>query len=609
MTNEQALAQLRAEAEAIARTGSAVPKPAVPPSQVQPPAMAQPVLNAQGMTVAQMVAAGNAPVPPPNTAPQNPYSPTATPDNPFIAHAPAGTYPTQPAPAPAPAPGATPAPAPTPAPNVPPAAAAPAPPPTITWRAGLTDPQKKSITDLLAAKPDPSKWTPTDLANWNYATGNMTPPNGTTPPIPGSASTGGSPSNPLVPPPVGEATGPTHELIPGDKIKWRDGINGDQQRTIRNLLIEKPNTDLWTPTDWKNWNYATNSQNPHNARFEPNQTNTAGEKQKATLIGPSGDRVEVEVGSVEAQNYMGRGYKLETGKPGERINPDWDFISQLHTIKAEIAKARIPTAEEEALQKKIDEIIVQQSNLSIGEELGVNKIKDQPIALDFLTGQEAALRRAAGITMGALTAQTLPLKQRLAFEQARRQAAFDTAEDSFKFAESEHNVLAPGTRKDDEPLTIAEAEKMGVPVGTTYGEIRGKKVPIKAGTGSGRADSSILSLAEQKAYGMPPGSTWGDAVKKGVVPSDSTSGNNSAESDADTFQKQARVIKVMVEGGKISWAEAYNYLHDNWGYSSDVIDASLDKGANYSKTGSTTNTGANYGKGAPAVISDELKNY
>ncbi len=62
----------------------------------------------------------------------------------------------------------------------------------IPFKAGMTDAQKQGITDLVTKK-DPSQWSATDKANWNYATNNAPLPTASAPYMGGvSASPAGS---------------------------------------------------------------------------------------------------------------------------------------------------------------------------------------------------------------------------------------------------------------------------------------------------------------------------------------------------------------------------------------------------------------------------------
>jgi hypothetical protein len=89
------------------------------------------------------------------------------------------------------------------------------------------------------------------------------------------------------------------------------------------------------------------------------------------------------------------------------------------------------TAPSEA-QSALDELLKTQANLETSKAMGLEKIEEQPIEMDFITGQQAALQRSAGIQQEALTNQMVPLKEKLALEQSRRQAALDVASKEFE---------------------------------------------------------------------------------------------------------------------------------------------------------------------------------
>lgn len=246
------------------------------------------------------------------------------------------------APAPAPAPTATPKPAPMPTPT--PAAPAPAPTPSpapsftppmapapassqVPFKTGLSTTQQQSITNLLAARPDSTKWSATDWANWNYATNNAKPPTPATPApaAPAPVAPAAPVADPNLPPPVGQTTAPA--------------------------------TDTGA--------------SPFDAQFQ-------------ALL----------------DNY---------NKTVQGLQPS----------------ATDPT------QTALNNLIAKEATLGASEQLGLNKIEDQPVAMPFITGQQAALQRSAAAQMGALSAQEVPLKTQLAQQQAQRQASLDVASKTF----------------------------------------------------------------------------------------------------------------------------------------------------------------------------------
>lgn len=86
----------------------------------------------------------------------------------------------------------------------------------------------------------------------------------------------------------------------------------------------------------------------------------------------------------------------------------------------QIADSLKQTPDEISYQDKLAALQAQQANLAASEQLGLNKIQDQAIAMPFITGQQAALQRSVAGQEQALQAQQVPLQTRLAQLQAER---------------------------------------------------------------------------------------------------------------------------------------------------------------------------------------------
>lgn len=97
--------------------------------------------------------------------------------------------------------------------------------------------------------------------------------------------------------------------------------------------------------------------------------------------------------------------------------------------------------QEDPSQPELDAIIAQQANLASSRDLGVADLRNQAIAMPFITGQTAALERSAAAKMGALESQSVPLKLKIAKDQAKRAAASDVAKAKYEF-ETEQEKLA-----------------------------------------------------------------------------------------------------------------------------------------------------------------------
>ena len=108
------------------------------------------------------------------------------------------------------------------------------------------------------------------------------------------------------------------------------------------------------------------------------------------------------------------------------------FLQQYQALidkyNAAVEAASQPGADEAATQQALNDIIAKQAALTASEQAGEAKVSNQPVEMGFVTGQNAALQRSLAAQMGTLSSQEVPLKDKLATEQAQRQAAMDVAE-------------------------------------------------------------------------------------------------------------------------------------------------------------------------------------
>ena len=95
---------------------------------------------------------------------------------------------------------------------------------------------------------------------------------------------------------------------------------------------------------------------------------------------------------------------------------------QLKAVQKSLEKAMKPGKEETAATKAL-------GDLDTSKTLGLNKIKSEPQAMPFITGQSRELERS-------VEDKAMPLKVQLAALQARRQASVDVARSKKGFLES-----------------------------------------------------------------------------------------------------------------------------------------------------------------------------
>lgn len=126
-----------------------------------------------------------------------------------------------------------------------------------------------------------------------------------------------------------------------------------------------------------------------------------------------------EFAAAQAGKPMPYGTKAaSTTSAGKSTN----FGKQLKSAQSAYEKTLKPTAEEDAATGTLN-------NLVASKELGLNKIKDEPIAMPFAVGQSASLERQT-------EAKAVPLKLQIATLQARRAASSNVAKSQIDYINS-----------------------------------------------------------------------------------------------------------------------------------------------------------------------------
>jgi len=111
-----------------------------------------------------------------------------------------------------------------------------------------------------------------------------------------------------------------------------------------------------------------------------------------------------------------------TGQPTGTPDYITDLEAQFRALQESFTKLLTPSEKVLSIQTQLENIIT-------SAELGIEQVREQPIATPFITGQSAAIQRQA-----ALSAR--PLQTQLAQLQAQRQSSIDVATTQLGFAES-----------------------------------------------------------------------------------------------------------------------------------------------------------------------------
>lgn len=232
----------------------------------------------------------------------------------------------------------------------------------------------------------------------------------------------------------------------------------------------------------------------------------------------------------------------------------------LASLQQQITKSVAPTQEEIDLQKQL-------SNLIASKELGVQKVAEQPIATPFITGQQKAITARAGIQALPLQAKLSALQAQrkaafdisetqLGFEEAKLERAEEAAEppDPFTLTPGQQRFeLNPETGQFEPIAKVAPTTARG-----TLTEVGGRRLLIDPTTGVTIADlgeatgslsdqlSKFLTVTEADKLGLPVGTTFGEAV--GTVPLKAKEAKDEAQAKLSTID---RLIELL-EGGEIS---------------------------------------------------------
>lgn len=138
---------------------------------------------------------------------------------------------------------------------------------------------------------------------------------------------------------------------------------------------------------------------------------------------------------------------------------------QLKVVQKSLEKAMKPTSEENAATQTL-------GNLTASKEMGLNKIKAEPQAMGFITGQSRELERST-------EEKAVPLKVQIAALQARRQASINVATAKKGFIEGQMSRKATAVK------SASDAE---------YNQLRNTKMKKQinklntGGSGSGKSD-------------------------------------------------------------------------------------------------------------------------
>lgn len=135
-------------------------------------------------------------------------------------------------------------------------------------------------------------------------------------------------------------------------------------------------------------------------------------------------------GAPSGFNSQGKGLGLEGGQPGVANNRSNQFF------KALIDSLR-PSNEENNVANQQAALESELRNTNQGQDEMNRNIKDQPIALPFITGQQNAVEERYALRRGDIGNRQQTLQAKLANLQARRQAAMDVSKTGLQYSQQQ----------------------------------------------------------------------------------------------------------------------------------------------------------------------------
>ena len=111
--------------------------------------------------------------------------------------------------------------------------------------------------------------------------------------------------------------------------------------------------------------------------------------------------------------------------------------AQIKAFQDELAQAMGDSPEYTAATEALNAKMAEEAQIKSRLQEGQTNIAEQPIAYSFIGGQQAALERRAQADLGNVYAAQIPLTQRLATEQAKKQSAIDVVKAKYGFAGDE----------------------------------------------------------------------------------------------------------------------------------------------------------------------------
>lgn len=236
------------------------------------------------------------------------------------------------------------------------------------------------------------------------------------------------------------------------------------------------------------------------------------------------------------------------------------MLGEIQVAQDELLKLMVPTDAEQALKAEVGDLKAQIEKTLVELSMGLNDVEDQPIAMQFITGQQASIQRSAEAKLQNLARLEENLLYELGLEQEARQVQAQVAETKLGYLQTNldtafkvkqmlqqeedsifnraralkqdaqtslSTILETLAGADENDMTAAQQKQlqdMAIAAGIPYSLLTAGLSNVKKQMLLEAADvgNELLSVSEAAALGVPYGTTEAEAASLGLFPSDTS---------------------------------------------------------------------------------------
>lgn len=253
-----------------------------------------------------------------------------------------------------------------------------------------------------------------------------------------------------------------------------------------------------------------------------------------------------------------------------------------------------PSTEESNVASQQSALDAELRNTNQGQDEMNRNIKDQPIALPFITGQQNAVEERYALRRGDIGNRQQTLQAKLANLQARRQSSIDVAKTGLDYAQNQESNAQKTARQQYEDSvnqsryndsqtqqqyqnTTNASQYQDKQTQQAIENAMAKAAASRSGGGSTRVSTQVVEANGKKLLVN---------TQTGAVISDLGASTDSESKDIQAFTNDASGYVEKLGTNAVSWGTAFNSLKTKYPQASnELIDQTLGKQSYYTVKG------------------------